>query len=143
MFKGTLNHAQFLARHFSRDQLQYAIIAVLFELKVPMSLPAFDYIMKAIIISFDDPISPAVKGLYATVGEMYNPIIGSNAIEQAIRAAVKKAWKERDAQVWSYYFAPDGNGNYKKPTNMEFIRSVMRFLTLWQGCCKEELRNEN
>lgn len=142
MFRGTLDHAQFLARHFGRDQLRCAITAVLFELKVPMHLPAFDYLMNAIIISFEDPVSPVVKGLYSTVGEMYNPVIGSNAIEQAIRAAIKKAWEERDDRVWSYYFVPDRHGNYEKPTNTEFIRSVMRFLTLWQGCCKEESRNE-
>lgn len=137
MLEDTLDHAQMLARHFGRDNLKYVANAVLFELKVPTDKAAFDYMLNAIVVSFADPITPAIKGLYSTVGEMYNPAVGTNAMEQAIRAAIQVAWRERDEKIWSYYFQPDGKGLFHKPTNMEFIRGVMRFLILWEGFCGE------
>lgn len=142
MYERTIEHAQFLARHFGKDKIQYAVSAVLFELKVPMKGSAFDYILNAVIISFADPVMPVVKGLYPTIGSMYNPTIGSKQIEETIRSAIKYAWKERDDDVWSLYFRPDRNGEFKKPSNAEFIRSVMRFIKLWHGCCKEVVNCE-
>lgn len=142
MYEGTLEHAQFLARHFSKDQLQCAVGAMLFELKIPVKSAAFDYIQNAIIISIDDPVIPTIKGLYPTVGMMYNPPVGTGSMEQIIRSAVKSAWKERDDLVWSYYFQSDRSGSFKRPSNTEFVRAVMRFAMLWQGCCKEVAAGE-
>lgn len=139
MYEGAIEHAQFLARHFGKDKLQYAIGAVLFELKIPVKGAAFDYLKNAVIVSLGDPLIPMMKGLYPTVGMMYNPPIGYKLIEQSIRSAIITAWNERDDKVWGYYFQSDRNGNFKKPTNAEFIRGVMRFLILWQGCCGEEV----
>lgn len=137
MFEGTIEHAQFLARHFGRDKLQYAVGAILFELKIPMKGATFDYVKNAIIFSVENPVIPLQKGLYPTIGLMYNPVVGPKQIEQTIRSAINQAYNQRDDKVWSYYFQPDRNGNFKRPTNAEFIRSVMRFVILWQGCCKE------
>ncbi len=137
MYEGTIEHAQFLARHFGRDKLQCAVGAILFELKIPVKGATFDYLKNAIIISIENPVMPLLKGLYPTIGMMYNPVVGSKQIETAIRNAIKVAWKVRDDRVWSFYFQPDRNGEFKRPTNAEFIRAVMRFVILWQGCCKE------
>ena len=126
-YDGTLERAQFLARHFGKDKLHYAVGAVLFELKIPMKGAAFDYIKNAVLISFEDPIMPVVKGLYPTICLMYNPTIGSDQIETTKRSAIKIAWRERDDEVWSFYVQPDRDGEYNKPSNAEVVRAVRGF----------------
>lgn len=134
---GTLRHAHFLARHLNKCELQYAVVAVLLELGIPTKRIGFDYLKNAIMLLFEDPAKMMTKGIYPAVSDLYDPEIGEFQIEQAIRSAITEAWKDRDEDVWSYYFPLDKNGNVKKPTNSEFISRIARFMELWQGCCKE------
>ena len=135
----TLKHALFLARHIHKGDLQCAATAVLLELRVPANRIGFDYLKNAIVLFYDDPAQMITKGLYPAVGELYEAKPGSVQVEQAIRAVIKDAWKNRNEKVWVYYFSSviDKNGNLKKPSNSEFIAGIGRFLELWQGCCEE------
>lgn len=137
MYERTLKHAQFLTRHFGKDQMEYAVSAMLFELKIPLKASAFEYIKQAVMICFENPLIPATKELYPTVAMRYNPTIDPRSVEETIRSAVYEAWEERDDRVWSCYFQPDRFGRFPSPTNSDFIWAVMRFTKLWYGCCRE------
>lgn len=137
MCEETLAHAQFLARHFGENELQYAVSAMLFELKIPMKRATFEYIKNAVILSAESPVAPALNRLYSTVGMMYNPVVGPRQVEQAIRNAVRFAWENRDDLAWCHYFRPGPDGKFPRPTNAEFIGGVLGFVKLWQACCKE------
>ena len=138
-FEETLAHALFLARHIHKGDLQCAATAVLLELQVPTNRIGFDYLKHAIILFCDDPTQMITKELYPAVGKLYEAKPGVLQVEQAIRAVIKAAWKNRNEKIWWYYFPSgiDENGNLQRPSNSEFIAGIGRFLELWQGCCEE------
>lgn len=136
MFEETLSHAQFLARHTNGD-LQSMTVMVLFELGIPTKRIGFEYLTKAVVVCHNEPTQTITKGIYPNVGRNYDPIVGKHQVEQTIRSAISAAWEDRDENVWRLYFAPDRNGNLKKPSNFEFISRIARFLDLCLGCCKE------
>lgn len=50
---------------------------------------------------------------------------------------IGEAWQNRNTKVWGYYFPQYSGKKMSKPTNMEFISEIARFLELWRGCCEE------
>lgn len=134
---GTLKHAKFLARHLNRCAFQYAAVAVLLELEVPTNRIGFEYLKQSIIIYVEDPAQAAMKGIYPTISSLYDPEPTAQQIEQAMRSAINEAWENRDEKVWRHFFRTDRDGNVEKPSNIEFISKIARFLELWKACCEE------
>ena len=133
----TLNHVSFLSRHFHGDDIPCRAIIVLLDLGIPTNRDGFDYLKNAIVLRYIGPSRAASKELYPEVGRCYDPEADYVQVEQAIRSAIKDAWKNRDERVWGYYFADRKKGLVKCPTNLEFITRIVYILVLWQGCCKE------
>ena len=141
--EGTLKHAKFLARHLNRCALQYAAVAVLLELGIPTKRVGFEYLKQAIVIYVEDPVQAAMKGVYPVVGKHYETEPTAEQVEQSIRSAINEAWEVHDEKVWRYFFKTDRDGNIEKPSNVEFISKIARFLELWQGYCEEVTYERN
>lgn len=135
----TLEHALFLAEHLHNCELQYVLIAILLELKIPTKSLGYDYLESSIQRFCDDPMQAITKELYLQAGYEQKANSDARAVENAIRRAIDVAWKKRDEEIWRCFFPTliDRNGKLKKPSNAEFISGIGRFLVLWQGCCKE------
>lgn len=133
----TLKHALFLSRHLNGCDPQYAVVAVLVELGIPPNQSGFDYLKKAIILRYENPDSRITKDIYPAIGKTRIPRVGSSLIERSIRYSISIAWKNRDENVWRYYFPQAKAGFFRRPSNNEFISAVACFIELWRGCCKE------
>ena len=134
-----LDHIEFLATLFGRDDVRYVIVVLLLELDVPTNYDGFDYLVRGITIYLRDPSQMIVKGLYPAIAATYGKDIAVPQIESAIRSAIKAAWKRHDAAAWERYFP----GMAARPSNAEFISRIARILELWEGCCKKYERNES
>ena len=133
----TLRHAQFLSRHLKSCGVQCATVAILLELGMSTKNVGFDYLRKAIIMFYSNPTQSITKNIYPDVGERYDPKVGSQTVEIAIRRVIDSAWQARNEKIWSYYFFPDRDGEIARPTNGEFISKIAYFLELVQGCSEE------
>ena len=132
----TLKHVLFQTRHFDRDDIESAILAILIDLRVSTSHDGFEYLRIAILLNYHHPTGSLSSDVYPAITEYCETEVGAKPAEQAIRSAIVAAWKNHD-HVWNYYFSPDETGRIKKPTNAEFITKIARILELWHKCSRE------
>ncbi len=59
----------------------------------------------------------------------------AKCVERSIRTSVHDAWMRRDAEVWSWYFTPDEEGDVLCPTNKAFISAVAEKLAGFKALC--------
>lgn len=137
-----LGHMQFLARSMQGCDISSVALVVLLELNIPTNHIGFDYLLNAVVLFYKDSQQTLNRGIYPAVAACYKYDMGNEELEQAMRNAIKNAWKNRDEAVWKYYFSQGNCDRIKKPTNSEFISRIGRVLQLWQGCCKEEVGHE-
>ena len=133
----TLQHAMFLSRHLRKCDCRCITVAILLEIGVPAKRVGFDYLQEGILKFYDDPSQAITKELYPAIAKSFGPGVDDKQVESAIRAVVTEAWQNRNAKVWGYYFPQYIGKKMQKPTNMEFISEIARFLELWRGCCEE------
>lgn len=138
----TLEHALFLSRHLRRCNTKCVILAILLEMGIPAKRIGFEYLMQAVLRFYDDPAQAITKELYPGIADAYGSGIDPRQIESAIRAVIAEAWDNRNPKVWGYYFPHYAGKKMKRPSNMEFISEIARFLELWRGCCEEVMYEE-
>lgn len=100
---------------------------VLLSLGVPTKLRGYGYLREAILLMAEDPTQSITKVLYPAVAARYkkeNVRIESKHIERSIRSAIERAWDKRDERIWRLYFAPDGDGTLRRPTNGAFVSRI-------------------
>ena len=124
-----LRHLQNLATRTGPDSYDI-ILAVLLELSVPSNSLGFAYLHAALTLFCKNPGAALYGGIYAQLIEK-DPLLSAEQIEQAIRRAVKKAWKNKDSVLWKYYFSPPDNGILEIPTSQAFISRVGYILYLF------------
>lgn len=133
----TLQHAMFFSQHLRRCNTKCITVAILLELGVPAKRIGFDYLMYAILRFDDDPTQAITKELYPGIADTCGPGVDAKQVEAAIRAVIAEAWENRNPKVWSCYFPHFAGRKMERPSNMEFISEIARFLELWRGCCEE------
>lgn len=132
----TLEHVIFLARHLRNCTPRGAMVAMLMELGVPTKSVGFEFLRHAIMLQFHDPTRSLTNDIYLEVMEHYRQI-SEEQVEQAIRDAIRQAWRRGSPTAWAWYFAYDACSPISKPTNGEFISRIAYILELWQECAKE------
>ena len=138
----TLQHAMFFSRHLRRCNTKCVTVAILLELGIPTKRIGFDYLMHAILSFDDDPAQAITKELYPGIADICGPGVDTKQVEAAIRAVIAEAWDNRNPKVWGYYFPHYAGRKMERPSNMEFISEIARFLELWRGCCEEVMDEE-
>ena len=138
----TLQHAMFFSQHLRKCSAKCVVVAILLELGIPAKRIGFDYLMYAILSFYEDPAQAITKELYPAVADICGPGVESKQVEAAIRAAIAEAWENSKPKVWGYYFPHFAGRKMERPSNMEFISEIARFLELWQGCSEEVVDEE-
>ena len=128
-----IRYALMLTRHIRKGDLPAAILIILIELGFCPQSDGFGYLRKSAYQRCQDP-DQRFSELYAAVGRMYMPEVGSFQVEQAIRSAIGSAWESGRAETWDVFFPGDREGKRKKPTNGEFISRLACVLELWSSC---------
>lgn len=129
----TLCHILLLVQHLDRCNLRGAIIVVLMELGVPTKYVGFEFLKKAIELQRKDPTRALAKDIYLEISLHYKQS-SEELVEQAIRDAIKMAWRHGSKEAWEWYFSYDGRAVGNKPTNSEFISRIAYILEIWQEC---------
>ena len=129
----TLDHIMLLARHLNHYNFRGAIIVALMELGVPTKSVGFEFLKKAISLQHQDPTRTLAKDIYLEISLLYKQN-GEEVVEQAIREAIKFAWRHGDPVAWDWYFSYGDSETVKRPTNGEFISRIDYILELWQEC---------
>lgn len=128
----TLHHVLLLSRHLERINLRGAIVVALMELGVPTRSVGFEFLKMAIELQRKDPTRTLAKDIYMEIALHYRQI-SEYQVEQAIRDAIRTAWKEGSREAWDWYFSYAGRAMLR-PTNSEFISRIAYILEIWQEC---------
>ena len=123
-------------RHIRKGDLPSAILVILIELGFCPQSDGFGYLRKGIYQKCMDP-DQRLAELYSRIGKMYTPQMGSLQVEQAIRSAIGAAWESGSRETWAFFFPKNRDGNWKKPSNGEFISRLACMLELWSSCREE------
>lgn len=132
----TIVYVLFLTRHIRGGDVPAALLALLVELGFSPSWDGFGYLRKVILLRYENP-DQRFNELYREVGQLFSPAIGGEQIEQAIRAAIDAAWKNRDDADWRYFFPNRKGKAAKRPTNGDFIATMACVMELWRSGCRE------
>ncbi len=116
------------APQISRADPRSIVTDTLLQMGFQPGRKGYPCLRESILLMSREQGQSITKEIYPEVGEM----LGGNSeqVEHAIRSAIKKAWKTRDAQIWERYFPPDGAGKTKCPTNKLFICRMADMLEL-------------
>ena len=137
----TLKHVLFLARHLDACDPRGAVIVALMELGVQTKSIGFEFLKQAIILQYNDPTRALTNDIYREI-TLHCKQNSEEQVEQAIREAIKFAWRHGSKAAWEWYFSYDGQAVIHKPTNSEFISRIAYILELWQECKIKEGHNE-
>lgn len=130
-------HAENMAQYLNKCSSTYIIQIALKEMGVSSGYEGFHYAKQSIRILCEKPTATLANGVYLEAGALYDPPADEIQVEQAIRTAIKKAWDERDKEIWECYFPVGKTGRTKCPSNKDFLMAVADFVVLWQGFCEE------
>lgn len=131
----TLRHILLLARHLDHCNFLGVIVVVLMELGVPTKCVGFEFLKRAIELQYKDPTRALAKDIYLEISLHYKQN-SEELVEQAIREAIKMAWRHGSRKAWDWYFSYDDRAVVNKPTNSEFISRIAYILEIWQECKK-------
>lgn len=129
----TLNHVLLLARHLDKCNIRGTVIVMLMELGVPTKCVGFEFLKAAVELQRKDPTRTLAKDIYLEISLHYRQN-SEEQVEQAIREAIKAAWRHGSRRAWDWYFFYDGRSVLNKPTNSEFISRIAYILEIWQEC---------
>ena len=96
----TLDHILFLARRFRIYDAKYIAKILVLELGVQPKYEGYRYLVQAIALYMDSPVQISIKNVYFALAALYNGTVDAKQIEQAIRSAIKQAWKHRNNKKW-------------------------------------------
>ena len=110
--------------------MEVEVTELLRQLGVPAHIKGYKYLRDAIIFALEEPeaLERVTKILYPEVAKMNGTI--SSRTERAIRHAIETAWDRGDVILMDRLFGYTVNSNRGKPTNGEFIATVVDHLKL-------------
>lgn len=101
------------------------------ELGIRPNIKGYKYIMYAIELSETNrDITDRMITLYVTIAEKFND--NYRRVERAIRHAVESAWNIGNTEVQDELFRYTINPDKGKPTNSEFIATIVEHLYIQQ-----------
>ena len=107
---------------------------ILKELGIAPSIRGYAYVKEAIlyVLSQDNQLSLLMtKDIYPMVAKAYNTT--PQRTERAIRHAVEMSWSRGNQEILEKYFYSCTSPNAGKPTNSEFIYTVVDYINSKKG----------
>ena len=134
----TITYVKLLAQNLAGCDSNCAILAIMFDLAIPVNYDGFQYLKEAVSIQYTDPRLDLVNNIYEILAKRYG--VSTDMIASAIRSAVKAAWSRTEPEKWNIYLPTVSMARISAPTNAEVISGLARILELWQGCSDAYLR---
>lgn len=132
-----LKHARNRVQYLSKCSSEYIIHISLKELGIPSGCEGFALAKYTIQLLTQNRMATLSNGVYLAAAALCDLDATEKQVEQAIRRAIKLAWKNRDEKIWACYFPTGAAGRITCPSNREFLMAVVDFVVLWKGCCEE------
>lgn len=98
---------------------------------MPTKCVGFEFLTKAIELQRMNPTRVLAKDIYAEIALHYRQS-SEVVVEQAIRDAIKLAWRQGARCAWEWYFSYGDGKVHRRPTNSEFISRMAYILEMWQ-----------
>lgn len=114
-----------------KKDINYTITSILHDLGVPSSLKGYDYvrhIIKSLIKEGDE----GIMKLYQKTAEKFGT--KPECVESAIRHAIDIAWLRGNYDLIDTIFSSTISYDKSKPTNTEFIKTIVDVLELENMC---------
>lgn len=138
----TVRHIYFLARHLAGCECRHVVAVFLMELGVSTRGVGYEYLKQAILLQHEDPTQLYTKHIYPEIAKRHGPHANKCQVERAIGLQIMRSWQNRNNKIWARYFPPDENGQVAKPSNGEFISTMVQLLILWEGCRDAYIREQ-
>ena len=134
----TIAYIKLLAQNLAGCDSNCAILAILFDLAIPVNYDGFEYLKAAVSIQYTEPSLDLVNNIYEILAKRYD--VSTDVISSAVRSAIKSAWHHTEPTKWRIYLPTVPMSRSSAPTNAEVISGLARILELWQGCSESYLR---
>ena len=135
----TITYVKHLAQNLAGCDPNCAILAIMFDLAIPVNHSGFEYLKTAILMQSEDHTLDLVNNIYVAIAETHGNI-SAEMVSSSIRRAIKVAWDHSDTCVWGKYLPAILTNKDRPPTNAEMIAGLARIIELWQGCANAYLR---
>lgn len=115
----------------TEENLEKVVSKLLREIGVAPSLKGYDYLRIAIILTMENKelyLHNVTKALYPDIAKRKNTT--SSRVERAIRHAIETAWSKGNIEKINTIFGYTISPHKGKPTNSEFIATIVDDLTL-------------
>lgn len=135
----TITYIKHLAQDLAGCDPNCAVLAIMFDLAIPVNHRGFEYLKAAILMQSENHTLDLVNNIYVAIAETHGNI-SADMVSSSIRRAIKVAWDHSDTCVWDKYLPAIHTNKDRPPTNAEMIAGLARIIELWQGCANAYLR---
>lgn len=113
-----------------RYDIERLVTKILNEIGIMPNLKGYKYLRAAIVMAFEDEtlLDGITKYLYPDVAKVNQTT--HTRVERAIRHALESAWDKGNGYVYYEILGHHDTNNGKRPTNSEFIASMVNFLKI-------------
>lgn len=113
-----------------RLDIECLVVNLLHSLGIPSHLKGYKYLKESIILGYEDPslINQIIKKLYPKIAFKYNVSLAS--VEKSMRHAIEIGFNRGDYELIEELFGHSINFDKAKPTNLEFITTLIDRLKL-------------
>lgn len=137
----TITYVKLLAQDLAGCEVNCAVLAIMFDLAIPVNHRGFEYLKTAILMQYENPTMDLANDIYLAIANTYGNI-STNMVDSSIRRAVRVAWEHVDISVWDRYLPAVLTNETRPPTNAEIIAGLARVIELWHGCSNAYLRQQ-
>ena len=109
----------------SEIKLRKRITSIIKDIGVPANVKGYQYIRTSIMLAYENPnyMDAVIKVLYPSVAKKYDTT--ASKVERAIRHAIEVTWNRGEIDTLQRYFGYYASRDKEKPTNSEFIASLV------------------
>lgn len=137
----TIAYIKRMAQNMAGFEPNYAVLAFMLDLKIPVNPHGFEYLKTAIMLRYENPTMDLANDIYLTIASTHGNISGE-MIAASIRRVIKSAFDRGNIPKWQLYL-PAAIITERPPTNAEVIAGLARILELWQGCSEAYFRQQH
>ncbi|HOP66078.1 MAG TPA: sporulation transcription factor Spo0A, partial [Bacilli bacterium] len=111
--------------YYPEISLQCLTINLLHSLGIPSHIKGYKYLKEAIFMVYEDYLlaTNVMKGLYQKIANKNNTTV--LRVERAMRHAIEIGWNRGDYNLIEELFGNSIDFNKSKPTNLEFITTIV------------------
>lgn len=138
----TITYIKRMAQNMAGFDPNYAVLAFMLDLKIPVNPHGFEYLKTAILLRYENPTMDLAKDIYLAIASTHGNISGE-MIAASIRRVIKSAFDRGNITRWQIYLPAAIITEDRPPTNAEVIAGLARIVEFWQGCSDAYLRQQH